>query len=243
MTTAPPAPSAQKSALIEALLAFAAVSVLASVLFHLKSIAFVAANLHALVAAGFLLTPQLLLRLRRVPDSEDYGFRARPVGQGLVLFAATCAAVLPVFTAGFWLWHRLLCARWPLLVAGSCWRLLHPRLALPPELPMLVLAQVLVVAVPEELFFRGYLQTRLDEVWPRRWRILGAELGWGWLVGAALFGLGHFLVTFEPQMLSRFFPGLLFGWMFARTRSVLAGALFHAVCNLLMDVLALSFLS
>ncbi len=242
MSSAAPAAPAPKAALVEALLAFAAVSALASVLYHLKSIAFVAANLHALVAAGFLLTPQLLLRLRRV-DSEDYGFRARPVGRGLLLFAMTTAVVVPLFTAGFWLWHRLLCARWPLLVGGSCWRLLHPRLQFPPEMPMLVLAQVLVVAVPEELFFRGYLQTRLDEVWPRKRRIFGVELGWGWLVAAALFGLGHFLVTFEPQMLSRFFPGLLFGWMFARTRSVLASALFHALCNLMMDVLALSLLS
>lgn len=232
-----------RSALTEALVAFVAVSALASVLYHLKGVAFIGANLHALVAAGFLLTPQLLLRLRPRPDDQDYGFRARPVAGGLVLFGKVTLAVLPIFTLGFYLWHRLLCTKWPLLVAGSCWRLHHPRLEFPPEMPMLVLAQVLVVAIPEELFFRGYLQTRLDEVWPRRFRVLGVDLGWGWLVAAALFGLGHFLVTFEPQMLSRFFPGLLFGWMFGKTRSVLAGALFHALCNVLMDVLALSFLA
>jgi membrane protease YdiL (CAAX protease family) len=47
-------------------------------------------------------------------------------------------------------------------------------------------------------------------------------------------------VTFEPQMLTRFFPGLVFGWMYARTRSILAGTIFHAACNLIMSLLAAS---
>jgi membrane protease YdiL (CAAX protease family) len=100
-----------------------------------------------------------------------------------------------------------------------------------------------VVALPEELFFRGYLQGRLEEAWPPERTVLGARVGWAWLVVALLFALGHYLVSFEPQMLTRFFPGLVFGWMFARTRSILAGTLFHATCNLLMVVLGSSLLT
>jgi len=44
-------------------------------------------------------------------------------------------------------------------------------------------------------------------------------------------------------MLSRFFPGLAFGWMYARTRSILASTIFHAACNLIMAVLSASLLS
>ena len=93
---------------------------------------------------------------------------------------------------------------------------------LPADFPLQVAAQLLVVALPEELFFRGYIQGRLEEALPPTTNLFGARVGWAWILGAALFGLGHFLVTFEPQMLSRFFPGLAFGWMFARTRSILA---------------------
>jgi uncharacterized protein len=99
------------------------------------------------------------------------------------------------------------------------------------------------VALPEELFFRGYIQGRLEEALPPTTNLFGARVGWAWILGAALFGLGHFLVTFEPQMLSRFFPGLAFGWMFARTRSILASTIFHAACNLIMAVLSASLLS
>jgi membrane protease YdiL (CAAX protease family) len=93
------------------------------------------------------------------------------------------------------------------------------------------------------MFFRGYMQGRLEEAWPPTRKLFGAPLGKAWLVSSLLFGLGHFLVTFEPQMMTRAVPGLAFGWMFARTRSVFASALFHATCNLLMETLVLSFLT
>jgi membrane protease YdiL (CAAX protease family) len=51
--------------------------------------------------------------------------------------------------------------------------------------------QLLVIALPEEAFYRGYLQSALDEVWKPRWRVLGAELGPGLIVTSALFALGH----------------------------------------------------
>ena len=69
----------------------------------------------------------------------------------------------------------------------------------------------------------------------------GAKVGWAWLIQALLFGLGHFLVRFDPLMLTRAVPGLLFGWLFARTRSILAGTIFHAACIVLVEILAVTF--
>ena len=57
------------------------------------------------------------------------------------------------------------------------------------------------------------------------------------MIVGVLFALGHFLVTFDPASLAVFFPGLLFGLLQRRTGSVLAGTLFHASCNVLIDVL------
>ena len=42
-------------------------------------------------------------------------------------------------------------------------------------------------------------------------------------------------------MLTRFFPGLVFGWMRARSGSILPGVLFHALCNLYIETLGRSF--
>jgi len=164
------------------------------------------------------------------------------VKQGLALAAVAVVVVLPLFTIGFIGWNRFLCHHWPAIVPGSCWHLTHPALRVPGQLATMAIAQLIVVALPEELFFRGYVQGRLEDALPSSRRLLGAPVGWAIVAQAALFGVGHFLVTLEPTMLTRFFPGLVFGWMYARTRSILAGTIFHAACNLLVEVLASSVL-
>jgi CAAX protease family protein len=223
----------------EVALAFVGSTAVVAALYHAQSVSFIRNNLHALVAGLFLVAPHLLLRGRA--DLEHYGFTSRPRLQGVTLAAIAIALVLPAFVGGFFVWTRFACTHFPSLVPATCARALHPRFRLPPDFALLCGAQLIVVALPEELFFRGYLQGRLEDAWPPRWRLAGAPVGGAWLVGAALFALGHFLVTFEPQMLTRFFPGLVFGWMYARTRSILAGTIFHAACNLVMEVLGASF--
>jgi membrane protease YdiL (CAAX protease family) len=95
-----------------------------------------------------------------------------------------------------------------------------------------VAGQLLVIALPEEAFFRGYLQTELDRAWRPRLRVLGADVGPGLVVSAAIFAVGHLLTTPHPSRLAVFFPALVFGWLRARTGGVGAGVVFHAMCNL-----------
>jgi membrane protease YdiL (CAAX protease family) len=220
----------------------------ASALYHAPpGLSWVHDNLHALVAVIFLLLPQVALHRRG--NIERYGFTTQPLGLGLAIAGVAILVVLPLFAGGFVAALRLGCAHAPSWVPTSCWRVAHPVWRLPLEwrqpidVGTAVLAQLIVVALPEELMFRGYVQGRLEEALPPTRTLGGARLGWAWIGQAALFALGHYLVTFEPQMLTRFFPGLVFGWMFARTRSILAGTLFHAACNLLMAVLGASLLS
>lgn len=92
-------------------------------------------------------------------------------------------------------------------------------------------AHLAVVALPEEAFYRGYVQTALDKRWPPRLKILGARVGAGLLVASAIFAVGH--VMTEPYLgrLAVFFPSLVFGWLRARTGGIGAGVVFHAACN------------
>lgn len=98
----------------------------------------------------------------------------------------------------------------------------------------------LFVALPEEWFFRGVLQPALDG--PRRVRLLGAEVGRGLLLAALLFGLAHGLHDLAVQgqvtawRLLTAAPALLFGWLRARTGSVLVAASAHALADALERV-------
>jgi membrane protease YdiL (CAAX protease family) len=224
---------------------WATVTLIISIAYRARGAPLVRDNLHALVALLFLGVPQLLLSLRPPTDPrEDYGLRLAPLGRGLLLGAGAMALFLPLYAVGFYLWFKLGCGRWPLAMAINCARVAHPTWGLPPDWALVALGQLLVVAIPEELFFRGYLMTRLEEALPggRRLRLWGVDFGRGTLLGCALFALGHLAVTFEPATLATFVPALAFSWLFGRTRSVVAGALFHAACNVTVDVLAFSLL-
>jgi len=103
---------------------------------------------------------------------------------------------------------------------------------------MQALYQLLCVGYAEEFFYRGYMQTRLNEVFdPNRFSLFGAQFGWSLPITAILFTIGHSLVTLQWWQPFIFFPALVFGWMRAKTGNILAAAIFHAFANTAMIIL------
>lgn len=100
-----------------------------------------------------------------------------------------------------------------------------------------VFGQLVIIALPEEAFYRGYLQSRLDDAFPSRVRILGAEVGPALIISSVIFALGHFATIREPARLAVFFPSLVFGWLRARTKGIGASVAFHASCNIFSELL------
>jgi membrane protease YdiL (CAAX protease family) len=138
-------------------------------------------------------------------------------------YAGLAAIVcFPPFWAGFLLW----------------WDPSRPFNWLPPPSFESVLTQLLGIAMPEEMFYRGYVQTSIDDALRRRFRVLGARVGLGIVIGSAVFALGHFATNPHPARLAVFFPSLAFGWLRSRTRGIGASVIFHASCNLFSSYLA-----
>jgi len=104
---------------------------------------------------------------------------------------------------------------------------------------ILVLAwtHLLGVALPEEVFYRGFVQRRLSEAFRRRWRLLGAAIGPEVIAASGLFALSHLVLIPAPFRLAVFFPGLLFGWLRERTDSTAGPILLHALSNVLLAML------
>src|ERR1019366_2661902 len=65
-----------------------------------------------------------------------------------------------------------------------------------------IAGQFVIIALPEEAFYRGYLQPRLDEIWAPRWRVLGAPFGPAIVVTSVIFALGHLATQRDPARLA-----------------------------------------
>jgi membrane protease YdiL (CAAX protease family) len=89
---------------------------------------------------------------------------------------------------------------------------------------------ILVNALPEELFFRGFLLSRLEKAFDNSLTAL--------VVSALLFNALHVPIEISrgtspwmalPGIVSIGYPsGLIWGYLYLRTRSILPGTLWHA---------------
>lgn len=190
---------------------------------------------------GFLYLPLWLARQRH-EDLSEYGFTLRRWREDLRLFAVGAAVIAPGFFLLSWAFYSVVphLPIWLAALVSPVQRTPHFHFRLPPRFGQWTVIELLVVALPEELFYRGYLQTRLRDAWPQGAMLWGARLGPAFFTTAALFAVGH-LAVFEFWRLAVFFPALLFGWMRERTGTILGSTLMHAFCNLLQLVLAASF--
>jgi membrane protease YdiL (CAAX protease family) len=161
--------------------------------------------------------------LEPTPLSAGRLLRSTLVALGYALGAALI--IYPFFWLGFRIWWKV--------------GVFHPA----PLSSVLsdALGQLLVIALPEEAFYRGYLQTALEKELGGGVSIFGTKVGWGLVLTSAIFALGHLLTELNPARLAVFFPSLVFGFLRARTRGIGASVLFHALCNLFSAYLLHSY--
>jgi len=201
----------------------------------------------ALVAMTFLYAPVVMASIRK-EDLEAYGLTWQPVKLSLLVSGIALSIIIPVFVVGYFGFYELACNREPnfltmLTPRGECRRYgglatLHaPRLGL--GLLEFCAIQFVVVALPEELFFRGYVLTLLEKRYPPTRQLWGGKIGIALLLTSVMFALVHLPRAGDPSALATFFPALLFGWMKSRTGSLLAPVITHAMANILIHILTL----
>jgi hypothetical protein len=165
------------------------------------------------LALGGLFTPEALNPSRIM----------RATLRSLAWTAGTCAIVFPPFWLGYKLWFGLE-QPFQLELREGFWDE--------------ALGHLLVIALPEEMFYRGYLQSAIDDATKARRRLLGVLVGPGLLLASAIFAVGHLLATPLVTRLAVFFPALLFGWLRVRTGGIGSAVLVHACSNIFASILA-----
>jgi uncharacterized protein len=240
-----------------AALAFVLVAVLVSILVRIDVTLPAIGHLgSALVAVLFLYVP-LAFAWRRKEDLDVYGFHAAPVARGLATAGVAMAVIFPLFVLGYLAFYEIACEA-PVLAQlappGTCnryggldaihapplsWFTVRGNTTLALEF---CLVQLIVVALPEELFFRGFLLGLLEKRFPPKRRLLGGGIGLALVLSSIAFGLIHIPKQGDPSTVATLFPGLLFGWMRSATGSILAPTLVHGASNILVHTLNLMVL-
>jgi len=91
-----------------------------------------------------------------------------------------------------------------------------------------LLIVVCITRVAEEIIFRGALQTMFEKRFTQwKWTILSAPN----LLTNIVFGAIHFFISFRVSALLVFFPGLVFGYLREKQKSLAAPVLVHAFYN------------
>lgn len=154
---------------------------------------------------------------------RGFGLSLWRIGRDVGAAAVTLLAMWPVVMAALFLSERAV-----LTFFGADFITDHSAItmlenpAMPHWVRALVVATAVVIApVAEELFFRGILQTRLGDVFPRRFV--------GVVVAAVCFGLVH--STQPAAVLPLTMMGLILGMVYERTGSLIAPILVHALFN------------
>lgn len=171
------------------------------------------------------------------PDGFLYALRdlfqvvikALPVAVRETIVAVFVSIIIfPFFILGFFVWHA-------------------PRhdftFQLPSDFISYLVAQIILVGLPEEALFRGYFQTRLGDIFSSRTRLFGIRFSLlAIVVQAIMFAFVHFAADPNLLRLAVFFPALLFGLIRSWRQGIGAAMAFHVLCNVTSDLLVRGWL-
>jgi len=175
-----------------------------------------------LVAAGLI--PTLIKKSK----FSEIGLSFVRIKYSLTILSRYILLVLPAMFCGLWLlkYYGLSLPLRPVLSQGQGWF-------------SWVFYQFMYIAVAEELFFRGFLQSnvlRLTGFAAVKRKNL--KMSMAIIISAGCFAIAHVVVQGRMISALTFGPGLIFGWLFMRTRSLVAPILFHGLVNTSYFVMA-----
>jgi membrane protease YdiL (CAAX protease family) len=113
------------------------------------------------------------------------------------------------------------------------------------------LTYALFVGFGEEILYRGYVQSRLNEAFGKPYILFGVPVGWGLVIASLVFGLTHmgilrYLLVASDSLtwgwgFWTFFGGLVFGFVREKSGGILAPALLHGLPQAVASVVMLFF--
>lgn len=209
--------------LSEVLLLYVGVIGSITTLYHLRGIPFIGTYLATLVAVLLMYPAAWHVRFRKLPV-VFFEKTGAEVLRSLTYFFLTALAIFPAFLLlahvyQTQIFHLHFDAR------GFHWSWQEAAV------------QLILVGLPEEFFFRGYLQSMLATRFSKRFRLFGLklfEVPTAVPITCVVFAFSHSVITLRWWQFAIFFPSLVFGWLREKTGGLVAPILFHALSNLIL---------
>ena len=177
--------------------------------------------------AAWLITPGVLIAAALVPTAikrrkfPALGFSIRHMKDSLVVLSWACVVLFPLTFCGLWLLESFgfeLPLR-PVPPQGRNW-------------VYWLFYQFMYIALAEEVFFRGYVQSNILRLTnPVMDKLPRLQQWLSIVISAVCFAVAHVIVQGQIISVLTFLPGLVLGWLFIRTKSLLAPILFHGLAN------------
>jgi hypothetical protein len=114
-----------------------------------------------------------------------------------------------------------------------------------------VVWQFMLSGFGEELMYRGYIQSRLNQAFGRPMRLFGVQFGAGLVVASLLFGLLHVTGSYDPALglsslawgllVGNFLAGLFLGVIYEKTGTLLAPGIAHGLPDAVGEPLMILF--
>ncbi len=207
-----------KKYFVEAWVVWAITILFASLAFQFQGIALIGNNLMLITSALLIYMPIAALYRRK----ESFDFFEKNLSQVFyslkILLLALLVISPPLFLLNHFFQTLVFHAHYhPAIKNTSLWTVFF--------------FHTLVVAFPEEFFFRGYLLKRFQQYFQDKKIFLGIRIGTGFFLTAFIFAISHSLITLRWWHFSIFFPALVFGWLREKTNGLVAPILFHALSN------------
>lgn len=177
---------------------------------------------------NWFFVPAILLAAAVIPTKikkqklSEIGFNLTNPGLSIKLVCCVCLITFPLVLLG-----------WLVLEWFGYHPLLYQLMPIKQTWLSFIFYQFMYVAVAEEVFFRGYVQTNISQLvkasfFPRTDKHIWPVI----VLSAGVFALAHIIVKGQIIAGLTFVPGLVLAWLFHRSRSLIAPVLFHGLANI-----------
>lgn len=172
----------------------------------------------------FLIVPILIIGIKK-RDFKKYGLHLKTIKVDLISFSLLISGILiPPILAVFFNIIQFNLEKYPQQYLLST-----------------IIFQILITGFTEEILYRGYYQTRLNNAFKKSYNLKNFNFGPGVFIVAVLFGLAHLLNPFNPfkgqfslNIVGGIYTtliGLILGFVREKTESIIAPSLIHGFYN------------